>query len=548
MKRYLQLGGFCLVFLVVALTLRSALPTRAVSPSQPAVLTQHNDNARTGANLRETILNTSNVNSKQFGKLFARQVDGQIYAQPLYVPQLTMSDKLSHNVVYVATQHNSVYAFEADNPDQTKPFWQVNLGPSAPALDFGKPGDGPYHDILIEVGITSTPVIDPMNQTIYVLALTKEGNNYIHRLHALDLVTGKEKFKGPVAIKATIPGNGIDSVDGQITFNSKQQLQRPALLLSKGVIYIAFGSYDDNPPYHGWLLGYDARTLKQVSVFNTTPNGEEASIWQSGQGVAADDMGNLYLEAANGTFSASTGGSDFGNSFIKLKPSSNALIVQDWFTPYNYAQLNDLDLEVGSTGVMLIPGTDLLVGGDKQGILYLLHRDNFGHLQTKSKEQITQALQVTEGGNIHGTPVFWNSPEFGPLIYVGGEHDPVKGFRLADGKLQLPPTTRTAGPTPKGMPGAIMSLSANGSEPGTGILWVSHPYYGDANKDTVPGILRALDASNLDRELWNSKQDEKADDVGFFAKFVPPTVVNGKVYMASFSNQLVVYGLKPIDH
>ncbi len=519
------------------------LPAFIAGGAQIAVLTQHNDNARTGANLNEVILNTANVNTQQFGKLFARSVDGHIYAQPLYVGGVDIPGKGSHNVVYVATQHNTVYAFDADDAEANAPLWQVNLGPSAPVPndDFGNQ-EGPYQDIKIEVGITSTPVIDLKSETIYVLPFTKENRRYIHRLHALDLNTGQEKFNGPVIIQGSVPGVGAASVNGVVTFDSKQQLQRPALLLSNGVVYFAFGSYGDTDPFHGWVFGYDATTLRQAAIYNTTPDGWQGSVWQSGQGIAADKAGQLYLITGNGSFSNRVDAKGLSNSFIKLNPLETGLKIVDWFTPYNYDALNESDLDLGSTGVMLIPDTNWLIGGDKQGVLYLLDHNNLGRFRPDDNNQIVQSFKAANG-NLHGSPVYWKSQDKGPLVYVWGERDKLKAFQVGSNGLQTSPLSSSTMSSPEGMPGGFLSISANGSTPGTGIVWASLPFSGDANKNTRPGILRALDASDVSKELWDSKQNPE-DDLGYFAKFCPPTIANGKVYQATFTNQLIVYGLR----
>jgi hypothetical protein len=305
---------------VIVLACLAAQPLHADGPV--AVLTRSYDLSRSGVNLNEVVLNTANVRMAQFGKLFSRPVDGHIYAQPLYVPDVNVPGKGVHNVVYVATMHNTVYAFDADDPAASAPLWQVNLGASVPLpnSDFGPPN---YLDIQVEVGIVGTPVIDFRGGTLYVVALTQEPVPatcpcvYVHRLHALDLYTGAEKFGGPVVIS----GSAMRIAGGQIAqavFDSSHQLQRPGLLLSQGKVYAAFGSYGDWQPYHGWILGYDATTLQPASVFNTTPTGAQGSIWQGGQGLAADASGNIYAGAANGSFDVNLGGSNYGDSLLKL--------------------------------------------------------------------------------------------------------------------------------------------------------------------------------------------------------------------------------------
>ena len=424
-------------------------PVSAASGTGPSpVLTQHNDNGRTGAYLSETLLNTANVNVAQFGKLFTRPVDGQIYAQPLYVPGLTVAGAI-HNVVFVATTHDSVYAFDADAPAASAPLWQTSLGAAAPITytipnttavghDFGHPG---YVDISPEVGVVSTPVIDPNTNTLYVVAFTKELDppncpcHYAHRLHALDLASGAEKLGGPVTISGTVSGNGDDAVDGLITFQSQQQLQRAGLLLNNGVVYIAFASYGDWTPYHGWLFGYDAATLRPVSVWNSTPNSGLGGIWQSGQGPAADAGANIYLMTGNGHYSSETG--DYGDSFVRLNPNgfiSGTLTVADSFTPSDESELDLNDLDLGSGGPMLIPGTQLMLGGGKSGVLYLLNQLDMGGYEQGPDEtdRVVQSFQPTLTNAVppQGTPVFWNSPS-GPRFYQWGTGEALKAYSLA---------------------------------------------------------------------------------------------------------------------
>ncbi len=533
----------CYYRLLFFLLLMLSYSATAVS-AQVSVLTQHNDNARTGANLNETTLNVSKVTVNQFGKLFSRSVDGQMYAQPLYVPNVNIPNRGVHNVVYLTTMNNSLYAFDADDPDASTPFWTVNLGPPVPNQDTGEPLD--IHPII---GITSTPVIDASTKTLYCVAKTKENNSYFNRLHALDITTGQEKAGSPVIISATVPGTGDGSVGNKITFNPLRQLNRPGLLLLNGVVYIAFGSHGDNDPYHGWVFGYNTATLQQVSIFNTSPTGSKTGIWQSGQGLTADANGNIYFITGNGNFDANVGGSNLASCFIKL--SSPTLQLLDWFAPYNAATLNSADADLGSAGPLLLPGTNMLIGGGKQGVLYLLDQNNLGHFRAGNNNQILQSFQATaatsfDNGHIHGSPVYWNSPALGPLVYVWGEDDALKAFQqTGTGLFNITPVAIGPDVAPTGMPGAILSISANGNSAGTGIVWAALPYSGDANLAIVPGVLRAYNASNVTVELWNSKQNTARDDLGNFAKYTPPTIANGKVYLATFSNQLVVYGLNP---
>ena len=526
------LGGLFLAPLCALMA--CALPLAA----QTSVWTQHNDNARTGANLKETVLNTGNVNAGQFGKLFTRPVDGQIYAQPLYVPHVTVPGLGVHNVVYVATEHNSVYAFDADDPKQSDPLWHVNLGPSGPSADFYTL---PATDMNEEVGITGTPVIDFETKALYVVAKTKENDHYVQRLHALDLTTGAEKPASPVALQATVLGDGYDSRNGGVSFNARQELQRPALLLAGGVVYVAFASHGDHDPYHGWILGYDARTLGQVSVYNTTPHGSQGGIWQAGQGLAADKDG-VYGVVGNGTPDIRTGGPDTGECVIHLSTAGGRLSLTDWFMPYNADALNAADNDLGSCGPVLIPHTDLLVCGSKTGTLYLFHRGSLGHWQQANDGQIVQSF-LAANGHIHGSPITWTDSRGETLVYVWSEFDTLKAFKLVNGALQTTPSAVGSTRAPDGMPGGFLSLSANGSAPGSGIVWATHPADANANWNTVPGMLQAFDAADVSKELWNSRQNPARDDLGMFAKFCPPTVVNGKVYVATFAKQLAVYGL-----
>src|SRR3954471_4340966 len=361
-----------------------------VASAQVNVVTYHNDVSRTGANLSETILTPANVNSATFGRLFSYNVDGYVYAQPLYVSNLNIPGKGSHNVLFIATEHNSVYAFDADSPLASGGLlWQTNLGPSAttPNNDFGNRNRA-FSDILPEVGITGTPVIDPDSKTLYVDAFTHEGFSYLHRLHALNLLDGTERSNSPVVVTATVNGTGIDSSGGHVVFNAKQQIQRAALTLAGNVVYLCYAGYSDTDPYHGWIIGFDKTTLQPLPgyVFNTTPNSAvgsnpgEGGIWLPGGGPAVDAAGNLYVVTGNGRFNANlSGGTEYGDTVLKLS-TANSLTVADFFTPYNQAALEQVDMDLGSGGPMLLPNQPganprLLVVGSKEGKVYLMNRD-----------------------------------------------------------------------------------------------------------------------------------------------------------------------------
>ena len=518
------------------------LPTSAFA--QTSVTTYHNDAARTGANLNETLLTTTNVNVSEFGKLFERAVDDEIYAQPLYVEGVNIPVRGIRNVVYVATNSNTVYAFDADDATASAPLWSVNYMPAGAVpvvkTDVGQ-ACGTYNDFAGNIGIGGTPTIDQAAQTIYFVTRTKEAGLFVQRLHAVDIRDGSQKPGSPLVIQASVSGSG-DGRDAQnnIAFNPRTHNQRAALLLDHGTVYIAWASYCDQGPYHGWILGYDAATLQQVMVFNASPDGGLGGFWHSGGGLAADAAGNLYGLTGNGSFNGSTaGGRNFGNSFLKVSPTGALL---DWFTPYNWSFLNGIDADLGIQNAMLVPNTNLIVAGGKEGVMYVLDRNNMGHFRSGNNGQIVQSFQGSSSGRMNGSPVYWSSAAYGPAIYVWAAGDPLKVFRLVGGLFATPASAQSTSLAPGGMPGGMLALSANGGTADTGILWAALSRGGDANHAPQPGILRAYDAGNVTRELWNSQQNAARDSLGNFSKFSPPTVANGKVFVPSLSNKLVVYG------
>ena len=574
------------VIFLVGLPYAAPMPlAQAHGGSHISVTTRSYNNLRTGANLQETLLTTANVRPGSFGKIYSRDIDGQMYAQPLYLPDLAVPGKGTHNVVFVATANNNVYAFDADDPAAAMPLWQVNLGQYAQSLicdpscssDFGyRYNFGQYRDIQPNVGIIGTPVIDANTGTLYVVTFERLGTarpfTYRHRLHALDVASGAQKPNSPIVIQATYQGNSGNSVNGVLTFNSRQQLQRPALTLLNGVIYIAFASYADTDPYYGWLLGYDAATLQQRYVFNTTPTKDSSSlsdgeggIWMSGQGLSADANGDLYMVVGNGNYNANIGGNNYGNSVLRLRtPTSGIrLDVRSFFTPYNWDYLNDQDLDLGVTGATLIPNTNYLVAGSKEGKLYLLDRTNLSGLSSNDEATVQSFLATRQiNYHIHGSPVYWNSPTGGRL-YLQSEQDRLRVFSFNGSRFNPTPAMVGSFELATGMPGGIVSLSANGSTPGSGIVWVTTPYKGqspdaDANAGTRPGELRAYDASGSGSQdpIWSSSLRSN-DDLGNFAKFNPPLIVDGKVFVGDFGvpddpttsanefhqDKLVVYGL-----
>jgi hypothetical protein len=512
------------------------------------VWTQHYDNARTGATLVETTLNTSNVNGSSFGKLFSRAVDDQIYAQPLYLAGVPVAGR-TRNVVYVATVNNSVYMFDADNPAAGQPLVARNLMEVAPAgarppvnSELGQSCSS-YSDFTGNIGIVGTPVIDVAAGAIYLVARTVEdGDQFVQRLFALDASTLADKVP-PVMISAHVPGSGEGSVNGVLALNTQTANQRAALTLVDGTVYVAWASHCDTGPFHGWIAGYDGATLHQKLVWNDTPNGTEGGIWQAGQGLVSDGR-YLYFMTGNGTTDAQNGGTSYSCTMLKLDPSGSTASVTDWFIPYNYDTLDVTDNDLGSSGVLMVPNTALLLGGGKEGKLYLVDRNNMGHFHDGGDQQIVQSIAGAGAGHIHGSPVTWTGAAVGTMFYVWSENDHLKQWGF-NGTTIYPtnPVAQSPMPVPMGMPGGLLSVSANGSLSGTGIVWAAHPASGDANHMTRPGIMRAFDAENVGHELWNSLQNPARDDFGFLAKFVAPVVANGKVYVATFSNQLVVYGL-----
>jgi len=508
------------------------------------VATYHNDNARTGQNTLETVLSPDNVNATRFGKLYSFPVDGYIYAQPLYMPQVAMPGNGIHNVVIVATQHDSVYAFDSDSPTPA-PLWKVNfLNPDAGITTLA-PSDVNASDIQPEIGITSTPVIDVASNTLYVVAATKENGAFYHRLHALDMSSGAEKFGGPVLIQASYPGTAQDGNDGVLTFSSNLQLQRAALLLSKGKVYVAFASYGDYGLYHGWVIAYDTTTLRQTGAWVSTPNGYQGGIWMSGCGPASDHEGNLYLSIANGPFDAygEEPGVNFSDSVVKLSPSARGIGLIDSFTPYSQAAMAKDDLDLGSAGIVLLPDQPgiyprLAVTTGKNGHIYLMSRDSLGgYNQRKGNTQIVQEISGQLKQQM-GTPAYWN----GRLYFGAGispQKDAIKAFALRNGTISATPLSQTA--AIYHLTRSTVSISANGNS--NGIVWAmdNDAYY---RAHQGPAVLHAYDARNLAHELYNSNQRPARDNPGQSSKFTVPTIANGKVFVGTAS-QLSVYGLLP---
>jgi uncharacterized protein (TIGR03437 family) len=496
----------------------------ALTLAQVNVLNVNYDQQQTGANLAETSL-TPQMNWSSFGKLGTFPVDGQVYAQPLYMTGVAIGGA-KYNVLYVATMGNSVFAFDADNPKSAGPLWQVNLGPTVPAGLFN------FTDILPEIGILGTPVIDPQRQVLYVVADTLPvgaSGIPVFQLHTLSLADGHEMFGGPVQIAASVPGTGAGSKNGAVVFDAFQQLQRPGLTLANGTVYIGFGSHADTGNYHGWLLGYDASTLQQTAVFNSSPNGRQSAFWHSGRAPAADANGNIFAVTGNGDFD---GVANFGESVLRLAGSDLSLL--DWYTPQEWSALDSLDEDVGSTGAILIPNSTFLLAGGKSGMLFLVQDDSMGHVGPDITSTV-QGVQVNTWGMFE--MVLWANPqatELQALVYEFEPFGSLKAFQILNNKINSTIYSQFAPEIPSAYCG--LSLSANGGK--NGIVWLTT---GNYTEDGVPATLHALDAASL-KELWNTDQNGSRDHPGELAKFAPPTVVNGRVYVPTFSNSVVVYG------
>jgi hypothetical protein len=540
-----------LLFLLLGTCRDSSAPPSGTNPPttpQPvSVLTQHNDNNRSGWNDSETALTTTNVNVQQFGEVFTLPVDDQVYAQPLVVGHVNIGGGY-HNVVLVATVNNTLYAYDGDSGTL---YWQKNF--TAPGMrpqqhtDMTGACNGSYVDFSGNIGIVGTPVIDPATGTMYFVARSTTGTTFVQFLHAVSIVDGHEISGSPTQIAASSTGNGDGSVNGVIDFDAQHQNQRQGLTLLNGVVYVTFSSHCDWGPFHGWILGYDASTVQQRIVYNATPNGDAGGMWESGTGMAADAAGNLYVVTGNGAVGVAgdpTNPTNRGESALKLSPTGSTLRVASYFTPYNYQFLNSVDLDYGGMGAFLIPNSGFYLTGGKDGNLYLLNKDAMGGY-VSSSNQVQQVVPLGSNANMHCQPAYYkgSAKEF---IYVWSENDPLRAIPFDPASSLLSPQSQvvSSAPGPTGQSGAVLSVSSNGLQDGTGILWASYASSGDAEHATSPGILRAFDANDISKELWNNQQNSTRDAAGNYAKFAAPTIANGHVYLPTFSNRVVVYGLQ----
>ena len=528
----------------VALGFAAMLLLPLVLQAQINVLTNRYDPARTGANLAETTLTTANVDATRFGKLYSYPVDGGIYAQPLYVAGVAINGT-RHNVLYVATMNDTLYAFDADSPSPT-PLWTAAFAnpPSStpvPIIDIVGVNN---RNIVGNVGIQSTPVIDPATNTLYLVARTKESGAYVQRLHAIDITNGHARAGSPATIAASVPGTAMDSTVGPngrvVTFDPKMHVQRAGLALSHGVVLIGWAAHEDITPSHGWIMGYDAATLAQVASIAITPDDMLGGVWQGGRAPTIDAAGNAYFTTGNGDWNGTT---NFGESLLKFGVSTTGLTLLDYFTPSNEQNLTIDDDDLSGSGFTLLPGTHLMIGGGKEGVLYLVNADNLGH-KVANDTQIVQKIPVN-GGHVMGGAVFWNAPNAGPLVYNWSERDVLTAYQLSGGRLIVVPYALGSVQSP-GHPGGSLTLSANGSAAGSGIVWASMPTSKDARNGLAAGILRAFHAETL-QELWNSDQNPTRDRLGNLTKFVPPVVVNGRVYLPNQDKAVAVYGLLAED-
>ncbi len=528
--------------------------------SQVNVWTQRYDNTRLSWNRKEVVLNASNVDTSTFGLLFKRLVDDQIYAQPLIISNMHVNGGV-HNVVFVATVNNTIYAFDAEDSSSTSPYWQTNLTPSGCRVinraDMTGACGGNYRDFSGNMGIVGTPVIDTNSSTMYVISRHYKFStaSFEQLFHAIDIFTGNERVGSPVIISAKCYGTGAGNVNDTINFDPWKQNQRPGLLLFDSTIYAGWASHCDWGPYHGWFIGFDPITLQIKHQYNSTPNGTQAGIWMSGAGPAVDDSGYIYLSTGNGTV-GTTGNPNNrrnrGESVLKLIPSADTMLVVDFFTPSNYQYLENNDLDYGVDGVIIIPNSTLSLSGTKEGKVYLVDTRGMGRYSS-TNDSVIQTLDVNvqnvQDKHLHGTPVYghyYNNADT-ECVYIWAESDSIHQFFFDRNTMKFDTSLTIKGNTllDYGMPGAMMSVSSNGTSAGSGIVWASHPLSGNANQALRPGRLDAYDARDVRNLLWHSEMKPDRDSVGTFAKFNTPVVANGKVYMATFSNQLDVYGLLP---
>jgi Chitobiase/beta-hexosaminidase C-terminal domain/PQQ-like domain len=540
--------------LAAAVLLPVLLPSNALATNW---LTYHFDNARDGANTNEEVLTPANVNTNTFSRLFTYAVDAEVYAEPLYMAQVAISGQGTHNVVFVATENNTVYAFDADSNLGTNGglLWRTNLGTAATSTLFGTR----YHHNVLNplIGITGTPVIDPVAGILYVDVFTTpvpDTTNGMHYLHALNIANGMDEPFSPVVVAASVPGTGVDSSNNVVRFNANQEDSRPALTLAGGMVFVSFGSFGDTDPYHGWVIGFNASNLQPLPnfTFASTPNASisafgvnagEGALWGGGAGLCVDANTNLYFETGNGSFSGNTNGGDYGDSFVKLS-TTNKFAVADYFTPSNQASMAVSDSDLGSGGPMLLPDAagsathpHLLIGAGKEGTLYLVDRDNMGHYSPTTNSIVQTDMSVIGGS--FGTPAYFNH-----WIYYQGASDVMKAFSISNGIMSSSPVSKSS--VTLGSLGYAPVISANGAS--NAIAWVidASAYQQGANNNSSqtssgPAVLRAFNATNLSQQLYNSSLIA-GDFAPGTVKYPVPVVADGKVFVGGDSG-VAVYGI-----
>ncbi|MGB9257653.1 MAG: hypothetical protein WCC25_22650 [Candidatus Korobacteraceae bacterium] len=508
--------------------------------AQTAVTTYQNDNNRSGANTHETILTPSNVSVSTFGRGIVFLVEGYVYAQPLYVPNLSINGT-SHNVLFVATEHDQIYAFDVNSGHE---LWETNfLAGTGPLITVStvSSSDVDCGDLVPEIGITGTPVIDTATNTMYVVVETKEINalthltSFYHRLHALDIRTGRDVVS-PHIITGSAKGTGSGSVNGIITFNPLLANQRPSLLLADGQVFVSWSSHCDLGEYHGWMMSFNQSSLAPSGIFADTPNGYDGGFWGGGSGPAADANGSIYAGTGNGLFDVTGGGIDYGDSVIRLTWSSLGISVADYFTPWDQSYLDTTDGDLGSGGVVLLPNQSgpyphLLMQVGKEGTIDLINRDNMGHWHSGNDDQIVQTLPYVIGG-VWGGPAFWNNN-----AYFGGSYTALEAFTFNPQTEQLSTAATSKSQQQYGYPASTPSVSANGTT--NGIVWTI-----EADNYPSTAVLHAYNATNLATELYNSQQNPSRDQAPLAVKFTVPTVADGHVFVGG-QNQVAVYGLLP---
>jgi PQQ-like domain len=522
-------------FLSAVAAAASALALHSTAHASQPILQRGYDAGLSGANLTEVTLNTSNVAPSTFGQVFTLPVDDRVYAQPLYVPGLAIPNQGTHNVVYVATMSDTLFAFDADTGAQ---LWSVNFASSvgATSVPFAQFTFGGNTNIAGNLGILSTPVIDPATNIMYLVACTLEGGTMVYRLHAVNIATGTEPYANVV----------ISGSYGGSTFDAPHQTQRVSLTLSGNQVIFGFGAVEEESAdvggYVGWVMAYNKTTLAQSGAFATITSGTKGGgVWQSGRPPVVDTLGCAYVFVGNGYTSGYDGVHNFNESALKLT-TANGLTLVDWFTPDNWSAMDAADEDLSSSGPMLIPGTNSIAGGGKTGVLYVLNTANLGHYSATDSGVIQE--ETISASSFRGGPVYWQRSQAngGPLLYNWGSSDRVKAYAFGGTTFASTPSFQGSGT--QIYPGGILALSANADTPGSGVLWATVATSGNVYNDpTDPGVLHAYDADNVATELWNSSMNSARDNFGSFAKFVPPLVANGRVYVATFSNQVAVYGL-----